>query len=55
MRDRSRDVVRVQSLVEADAFRELLDAAIRRLAKDARPCFFRHRAFGSGYPTLGKN
>ena len=35
--DRARDVVRVEAAVEADAFGELLDAAIRRLVENSTP------------------
>ncbi len=35
MRLGSSDIVRVQPLIEADAFGELVNAAIRRLGKDS--------------------
>jgi hypothetical protein len=42
MGDRSADIMRVEPLIEADAFAELLDAAIRRLIEDSRPGFSGH-------------
>jgi hypothetical protein len=43
--------VRVQSPVKADAFGELLDFGVCRLAEDARPRFFRHKNSG---PTMSR-
>jgi len=51
MRNRSIDIMRVQSPVKADAFGELLDFGVRRLAEDARPRFFRHKNSG---PTMSR-
>ncbi len=42
MRDRCSYIMRVQSPVKADAFGELLDPAIRRLAEYSRPGFLLH-------------
>ena len=43
MGDRRADVVRVEPPVEADAFGELLDAAVRRFGEDSGPSFVRPR------------
>ena len=40
--DRTLDVLRIQTAIEAHAFGELLDAAIGRLSKHATPRFFSH-------------
>jgi hypothetical protein len=42
MRDGAADVLRVESVVEANAFAEQLDSAIRRLLKNSAPSLVRH-------------
>ena len=40
--DRGCDILGVEPPIEAHAFRELLDAAVRRLIEDPTPCLFSH-------------
>jgi hypothetical protein len=43
MRDGESDIVSVQPAIEAHAFSELLDAAVRRLFEYSGPSFVGHR------------